>query len=375
MGATKRWFDTINPTVTATGTVDALVVTYAVPPEAPVTGQRFAFILGPDLTNTGAVTLDVGVGGALPIYLDNVALIGGELLADHVTEVAYRGGDNPYWELLSTRASVSLSRLPPGADPALYTSAPRLVLRDDTTYYVSSATGSDVDGWGGNGGNEWATLQYAYSWILENVDAAGHIVTIYQSGTDSGGLIASVPIVGALYCGLVINGNISTPNPWGIAAINSGVKLEVSGGGTVAAASYGCVASQGGYIGWTGVNHGNSSQGHFYSQNESSILIKGSYNINSGSIFHWIADSGGSITIYPSAGITNIGTPGYSGAFALAASGGNILCQFASFGGSATGIRYIVTTGGGVFTAGGGPDFLPGDAPGSADAATYGWYA
>lgn len=375
MGATRRWFDSINATVTATGTVSALVVEYIVPPEAPVTGQRFCFILGPDLTNTGAVTLDIGVNGPLPIYLDNVDLIGGELLDDHVTEVAFRDGDNPYYELLSTRASVSLSRLPPGADPAIYTSAPRLVLRDDTTFYVSSATGSDVDGWGGNGGNEWATLQYAYDWLVENIDAAGHIVTIYQSGTDSGGIVATVPIVGALYCALTINGNIATPNPWAIAAVHSGVKLEVGGGGTVAAASYGVVASEGGYIGWQGVNFSNCGSGHMYAQNSSTILIRNSYSINTGTIFHWVCDTGASITVYPSAGITVVGTPGFSGSFALASAGGNIICQFASFGGSATGIRYVVTTGGGIFVGGAGADFLPGDAAGSADAATYAYYA
>lgn len=99
MGAVKRWHDQISPTVTSGGSANAQTLGYAVPPAALAVGDEFAFIAG--FTNTGAMTLDVGAGGALNVVTnDGIALTGGEVRAGEVVRVSYSGSS---WQLETIR--------------------------------------------------------------------------------------------------------------------------------------------------------------------------------------------------------------------------------------------------------------------------------
>src|SRR4030095_9464779 len=97
MGSLKRWRDQSQPTVTATGTGNAQIVTYPVAPAALASGDVFAFFpfekTRPALAsgdvcaffpfeNTAPATLQVNAQPAKPIVTSiGTPLIGGEMPA------------------------------------------------------------------------------------------------------------------------------------------------------------------------------------------------------------------------------------------------------------------------------------------------------
>src|SRR6185437_7800393 len=82
MGAVKRFYDRIQPTVTSAGTANAQTLTYTVAPTSLVAGDVFEFIVGANLTNTGAATININSLGAKPAVTNaGAALVGGELIA------------------------------------------------------------------------------------------------------------------------------------------------------------------------------------------------------------------------------------------------------------------------------------------------------
>jgi hypothetical protein len=89
MGATKRFYDHVNATVTSAGTANAQTLTYDVAPAAYVAGDRYTFIAG--LTNTGATTLEVDPLGAREIQNTGMGLVGGEIRQSQVIDVIYDG--------------------------------------------------------------------------------------------------------------------------------------------------------------------------------------------------------------------------------------------------------------------------------------------
>jgi hypothetical protein len=89
MGATKRWYDRMNATLTSGGTANALTLTYAVAPALLVKGDTFQFIAGN--TNTGPATLNINSLGAKAITNGGQPLIGGEIITGWVVGVIYDG--------------------------------------------------------------------------------------------------------------------------------------------------------------------------------------------------------------------------------------------------------------------------------------------
>jgi hypothetical protein len=89
MGGIRRFYDRINATVTSGGSANAHTLTYTVPPTALVKGDTFSFVAG--FTNTGATTLNVGVGGALAVKVGATDLVAGVITAGDVVSVAYDG--------------------------------------------------------------------------------------------------------------------------------------------------------------------------------------------------------------------------------------------------------------------------------------------
>jgi hypothetical protein len=99
MAAIKRDWNRSHPTVTSGGAANAQTLTYATAPAGYFQGQRFCFIAG--FTTTGAATLNVNGIGAKNIFMDGVALIGGEIVAGSVVEMVY---DGTQFQITSSRA-------------------------------------------------------------------------------------------------------------------------------------------------------------------------------------------------------------------------------------------------------------------------------
>jgi hypothetical protein len=90
-GATKRFYDHINATVTSGGTANAQTLTYTVAPAAYVSGDCYTWVVGSGLGNTGAATLNVNSLGAKNIQIGGYALAGGEMPAASVVTACYDG--------------------------------------------------------------------------------------------------------------------------------------------------------------------------------------------------------------------------------------------------------------------------------------------
>jgi hypothetical protein len=64
--------------------------------------------------------------------------------------------------------------------------------------------------------------------------------------------------------------------------------------------------------------------------------------------------------------VTLTGTPAFAGSFAQGSSSAGVDASGTTYSGSATGARYAATLLGWIYTAGGGPNFFPGNIAGSA---------
>lgn len=351
-GALKRAWIWDHPTATSTGSANVQVLTYSVAPASLATGIQFAFI--PGFTNTASCTVNVNSLGAITVYYNGLPLTGGEIKATVIAVIMY---DGTHFQLLNPV-------------PVM-----RVKLTADKIVYVDGTSGNDSTG-DGTSGTPWATLQHAYSYLINNIDAGGHAVTINQQGTDTAGLLVDFPMTGAPYVNLVLNGTINTGSSAGITVFREG-GLNITGNGSITAASFGVVCKNAGYLQVSGITFDAVAATHIYAQIGGVIVITGSYSIGGNAANHFAADTNGSITVFPSATITLNGTRVFSGSFALASTDGDINADhtLTTFSGSATGVRYFASTGGGIYTNGGGATFFPGSTSGSLDASTYGWYA
>jgi hypothetical protein len=103
-GALKRWRDQSQPTVTATGSGDAQIITYPVAPAALASGDVFCFFA---LANTGPATLQVNAQAAKPVRTSvGTALIGGEMPAGAAVMVVYDGTN---FRMLAAPTPLSIS--------------------------------------------------------------------------------------------------------------------------------------------------------------------------------------------------------------------------------------------------------------------------
>lgn len=104
MGSLKRWRDQSQPTVTATGSGNAQIITYPVAPAALASGDTFAFF---SYGNTGAATLQVNAQAAKPIMTSiGTPLVGGEMPAGAAVMVVYDGTN---FRMLAAPTPLSIS--------------------------------------------------------------------------------------------------------------------------------------------------------------------------------------------------------------------------------------------------------------------------
>ena len=367
MAGTKRWYDRSQPTITSGGSANAQTLTYTVAPTALHTGDTFSFIAG--FTNTGALTLDVGLGAVNVAYTG-----GGEVRAGEIITVSYTGSNFQ----LSTRPS-------------------RIRLYGNITFYVST-TGSDSHNGTNSSTQAWLTLQHALDWIHTNIDLNGYNVTIkVADGTYTGFDCAFSPAIGLGSAGssngaegmIALIGNTTTPANVVInGSGGTGHCAFVSGGGNqlyvngvkFAGSQSGLVSILGALVEFNNCEFGTITQNQIgaslggaiflndygdFSTGAPTIGTTPKYTISGSAATNISADFNGLIDMGNGGNVTLSGTPAFGTAFVKSSLGSTVYATGMSYSGSATGVRYSVGTNANIWTSGGGASYFPGGTSGS----------
>ncbi len=256
----------------------------------------------------------------------------------------------------------------------------REVLAANRTYYVRIDGSNSNDGLTNTAGGAFLTLQKAMDVIAGSIDTAGYKVTVQVGdGTYTAG-ISLKPWVGGGT--LTFQGNNATPANVFVSVTGSHCFQNVLGAlpGAVTIKDMKLGTTTSGYcinatapcvLTIDAVNFAAAAQIHILARAGVTIDVSKNYTISGSAGWHWYS-SGGSFT-NSGAGptLTISGTPAFT-QFARAEGNGYIYCGGHLFSGSATGSRYSCTLNGLINTAGGGANFLPGNAAGST--ATGGQY-
>ena len=326
-----------------------------------------------DITGTTtitAITLSEGKRRLVRFTSSLILTHSSTLVLPGATNITTQAGD--YAEFVGYASSV--------VRVAHYLSGPatsRERLAAARTYYVRTDGSDSNDGLANSAAGAFLTLQHAWNVIAAGVDLGGFTVTIQLvDGTYTAGVRdLGKPIVGGR---VTILGNTGTPANVVIAedsddciemaqsdVTSSGMKLTNSGGSGVHAYRCGVINVS------TGVQFGACSEAHMFCDNEGQIVVAASYTVNGNSPYHWLAHTGGFITIV-SRTVTLSGTPAFSSAFAYALRGGIIEAQGNTYSGSATGARFIVDDNGTIYTGSTTVTELPGNAAGQLTSGVYG---
>lgn len=249
-------------------------------------------------------------------------------------------------------------------------------LTESLNVYISPS-GSNVTG-DGSQGNPWATMQYAYDWVVRNINLNGYDANINMAaGTYTEAFVNFVDQEGAGYINFV--GDIVTPSNVlvqvaGTCMQNYAGKIGVSGMKFVATAGWGLYSAQRSEIYTRGpVEFGACTRGHVTAQWGALLRFNVDYTINGSAPYHMMTETGGRIFL-SSITTTLVGTPAFSSAFARSGGCGNIYRAGSQvYSGAATGTRYSAVMCGTIYVGGQGSDYFPGSVAGST--ATGGQYA
>lgn len=253
----------------------------------------------------------------------------------------------------------------------------RIRLTVNTTFYVDNVLGSNSnDCLAPGAGHACLTSGFTFNKILNQYDVSGKTVTVqFASGQTwnnvnitsnaivtllvgtaanfvidgGGGTFTSSTTAAAVFIAMTRSSNVVIQN----------VTIGNTGGGD------GLQCASGGFSIFSGVTFASASGG-------TQIHVAGdcigsapfNYSISGGAANHIFAESGAGEMNLSNTTITLSGTPAYSGAFAYAWTNGSVFANGTTFSGSATGVRYLVTTNGSINTNGGGANFFPGNSPG-----------
>jgi len=253
----------------------------------------------------------------------------------------------------------------------------REVLTANRTYYVRTDGNDSNDGLTNTSGGAFLTIQRAIN-VAAGLDLSIYSITIQVAdGTYTGGAIVNAPWIGA--GDVTLQGNVSTPanvviSTTGVHCISvqnngrlrvGGVKFQTMTFGIALA------ATSGGKIDIVSpVNFGACATFHMNADGGGKILCSSNYTISGNTPAHAVAISFGYFYVAGNT-ITITGSPSL-GTFAQSTRTGYMEWISNTFSGSATGARYSVATGGGVFVNGGGTSYLPGNSAGSTT--SPGWY-
>lgn len=245
-----------------------------------------------------------------------------------------------------------------------------------TDFYLSP-TGSDATG-DGSSGAPWATLQYAYNWIVANtVNLGGWVIRLNMAnGTYTGPLNATVP---PLSGPVQILGNAANPASVIVNVANAnaieaqfGVTLDVEhvtlqASGTSAGGS-GLVAAQGGTITFDDIVFNACGNAHIFASFGAQVRAGTKYQITGGAQQHILATSGSTVIQSPitsNVAITLTGTPAFSANFIESWGLAYVYAPNSVFSGGATGARYAAHNNGVIDTNGKAATYFPGNAAGT----------
>lgn len=255
----------------------------------------------------------------------------------------------------------------------------RTSLTANTSYYVNASTGNDSNN--GSIGSPWLTTSYAYSYIQNNIDAAGYTITVNLTGTFSGAMTADGPVVGVnspsnfIWQGTggadvttaVIANTAAVAIPW---YIRNGAKMTIQWMTVGSTNGYAIIAQQGAVV-QVGNLKFTASIFCLDAISAGNIQAIGPLQIASGTyqIFSLSEDNG--FSAINGVVVTLSSTPAFTGAFVYADQGSAQQWTGTTFVGSATGVRFNVSTGAGIDLGGGSLTFFPGDTAGVNNG---GWY-
>jgi hypothetical protein len=239
------------------------------------------------------------------------------------------------------------------------------------TYYVAT-TGSDSND-GLTALTPFLTGQKAADVIRDNLDLAGYTVTVqFADGTYTDAILCNRAWTGQGTGQVIFQGNTSTPanvifsttSANAISAVR-GARISITGMELRTTTSGYCLdAGAAGAIGvLTAVRFGTAASGHVVSDSAGLVLLNNSYSIVGAAPFHILVFSGGHVESL-SVTVTITGTPAFSTAYAQVFRGGSATLSGNTYSGSATGVRFIVGSGGSIMTSDAGLTALPGDAAG-----------
>ncbi|MCT9125417.1 hypothetical protein [Cupriavidus gilardii] len=330
------------------GTANAITATCPVPFTAYVNGQTFRFVAAS--TNTGAATINInGIGAKAITKAGNAPLVAGDMPAGAVIEVVYDG---------TQFQMVSLSR------------NGRTLLVANRSYYVATTGNDNNDGL--SPGTAFATLQKAWDTIKYTLDLGGYVVTVNVETGTYAAFSANGPVSGAIGATSVLfvgsSSTISTSSAPACVFASGGAQFSlsgfvltnsVSGAANLACSGYGSIISCGASMAFGFAGN------HVLAQSGGVITLNSSYAITSGAVgSHFIATNGGAINT--ASGITGAisGSQGF-GIFALATGLSQINAAGMTFTGTGSGARYNAQTNSMINTAGGGPNYFPGNVAGA----------
>ena len=257
----------------------------------------------------------------------------------------------------------------------------RWVVPGNTTFNIDNVNGNNAnDGLATGTGNALLGLSQFNTIVTNQLDTQGAIITALLAGGQSWtNLGLNVSITGGGTVNLHGNGGSVTSSTSGVAAID--VNLSPTFGGfsnltgviqgftvTCSSGGNGLLVHQGYVSLFSNMTFGACANGYHIGVDtmQARLLLQANYSITGGAANHLVAIAG--LIDWNSASFTATltGTPAFTGAFAFSEIGGNLI-SFNVWSGAATGPRYLVTTGGNIYTAGGGANFFPGNSAGSAN--------
>lgn len=305
-----------------------------------------------------------GLGGIPVVRMDGSALRNGDIPAASVYSYRYSAGR---FQLLGTGAGSGLT-----------------VIATAVAYYVNPVSGNDAND-GTTTGTAWATLNHAYQWLQQNINANGQTITIncafptnptaYAPFTATGGIVGvfsagQLQIVGdtsAHACVISVTG--TSQNAIGLGSL---AMASISGFTLISTGSQGCgiTASGGAQVVINNCAFGACSAYHIQAFGPGSQASPSSGNIFNGSCFSSlrasqsaIVQTGGGITMTYN-GIT------CSGGTVSAVDLGTIVVVGASFAGAGVnGPRFSISMNSVLDTNGAqasaGAAYLPGTSAGT----------
>lgn len=253
----------------------------------------------------------------------------------------------------------------------------RDVLLSNRTYYVSPS-GSNANG-GLSSGNPWATLQYAYDFVCDQLDLNGFKVDIrLTDGVHTQPLIASKIALGAHETDSVtISGNASNHSA-AILRVTSDHAIRTGGldGShsisqftlknfrleTVGAANFDCLLNNGATVHFSGLVFGQCTGSHITTTHLGWTYADGAYSVAKGATNYHIGCQSNAMTVIHNQTVTFEEAMSFS-AFVSVTAGAQAYINNVTWVNKSyvTGSKYFATLGGLVYSQYQPIDYLPGD--------------